>query len=363
MKRVIKRIYIFVLMFLLTVFTTSIGTNVNASDLNQITSKNDVVSNNERFLSEVAEKSKTSDIFEVESMREENVKHFRLEDGTYRAITYDRPIHIKDEKGDWQEIDNTLILNEDTYKTRDSRIAFSKNISSEPFLKQTNDDYSIHWSIVGDRNSTAIDAIVTNYKDLETGEDNDLNEEMYKIQNSSKVYYTNIYDNVNLEYYLEANTVITKFKLDTLRNCDISFVLNVENLDIKIENGCLMFYNLKKGNLEYKLLPPYMIYDNSIDNNDIHYTLQKITDGEYKVTLSVDLTSYNNTNSKGGGTRLIPNIGPDIVIVDGGGGGGGSSNNGTAEATTSYDTYISSGSPSTNYGTAPEVKLIIQIVK
>lgn len=100
MKRVIKRIYIFVLMFLLTVFTTSIGTNVNASDLNQITSKNDVVSNNERFLSEVAEKSKTSDIFEVESMREENVKHFRLEDGTYRAITYDRPIHIKDEKGD-----------------------------------------------------------------------------------------------------------------------------------------------------------------------------------------------------------------------------------------------------------------------
>lgn len=189
MKRVIKRIYIFVLMFLLTVFTASIGTNVNASDLNQITSKNDVVSNNERFLSEVAEKSKTSDIFEVESMREENVKHFRLEDGTYRAITYDRPIHIKDEKGDWQEIDNTLILNEDTYKTRDSRIAFSKNISSEPFLKQTNDDYYIHWSIVGDRNSTAIDAIVTNYKDLETGEDNDLNEEMYKIQNSSKVYY------------------------------------------------------------------------------------------------------------------------------------------------------------------------------
>ena len=111
MKRVIKRIYIFALAFLLTVFTVSISTNVNASDLNQITSKNDIVNNTEQFLSEVAEKSKISDVFEVESLREENVKHFRLEDGTYRAISYDRPVHIKDENGNWQEIDNTLALN------------------------------------------------------------------------------------------------------------------------------------------------------------------------------------------------------------------------------------------------------------
>jgi len=101
-----------------------------------------------------------------------------------------------------------------------------------------------------------------------------------------------------------------------------------------------------------------MIYENEINSNDINYTLQKIKDGEYKVTLSVDLSSYNINNSKSGGTRIMTSIRPEIVIVGpGGGGGGGSSNNGTAEATTSYDTYISSSSPSTNYGTAPEVKI------
>ena len=62
------------------------------------------------------------------------------------------------------------------------------------------------------------------------------------------------------------------------------------------------------------------------------------------------MSSYNTINSKGGETRLIPNIGPEIVIVDGGGGGG--SGNSVV-----YDTYVSSSNPTTNYGSSPEVKV------
>lgn len=48
------------------------------------------------------------DIFEDVDLREENVKHFRLADGSYSAYLYDMPVHILDENGKWQDIDNTL---------------------------------------------------------------------------------------------------------------------------------------------------------------------------------------------------------------------------------------------------------------
>ena len=47
-------------------------------------------------------------LFEDTSLREENVKHFRMKDGSYRAVVYDTPVHYLDDEGDWQEYDNTL---------------------------------------------------------------------------------------------------------------------------------------------------------------------------------------------------------------------------------------------------------------
>ena len=47
-------------------------------------------------------------LFEDTSLREENVKHFRMKDGSYRAVVYDTPVHYLDDEGNWQEYDNTL---------------------------------------------------------------------------------------------------------------------------------------------------------------------------------------------------------------------------------------------------------------
>lgn len=45
---------------------------------------------------------------EETSQREENIKHFRLSDGSYSAVVYDEPVHYRQE-GEWIEIDNTLV--------------------------------------------------------------------------------------------------------------------------------------------------------------------------------------------------------------------------------------------------------------
>ena len=62
----------------------------------------------------------TGEVFEDVSRREENVKHFRLEDGTYMAAQYDTAVHTLDENGEWQDIDNTLSESGSEYSTSNS---------------------------------------------------------------------------------------------------------------------------------------------------------------------------------------------------------------------------------------------------
>lgn len=45
---------------------------------------------------------------EALSLREQNVKHFHLSDGTYSAVVYDTPVHYRSGEN-WVEIDNTLV--------------------------------------------------------------------------------------------------------------------------------------------------------------------------------------------------------------------------------------------------------------
>ena len=45
-------------------------------------------------------------LYEVEELREENVKHFKLSDGSYVAAQYNYPVHYEDENGRLLDIDN-----------------------------------------------------------------------------------------------------------------------------------------------------------------------------------------------------------------------------------------------------------------
>ena len=49
---------------------------------------------------------------EVEELRDETTKYFRHEGGTFTAAVYPGPVHFRNETGAWQDIDNTLALDE-----------------------------------------------------------------------------------------------------------------------------------------------------------------------------------------------------------------------------------------------------------
>ena len=46
---------------------------------------------------------------EEQELRGEEEKHFRMSDGTFRAVAYAYPVHYLDEDETWQDIDNTLV--------------------------------------------------------------------------------------------------------------------------------------------------------------------------------------------------------------------------------------------------------------
>ena len=48
-------------------------------------------------------------VSELKERRDECTKHFRMDDGTIMAVSYDCPVHYKNDKGKWVEYDNSLI--------------------------------------------------------------------------------------------------------------------------------------------------------------------------------------------------------------------------------------------------------------
>lgn len=84
--------------------------------------------------SDKPDKGYLKDAYEVIELRDESVKHFKLEDGSYVAVQYDTAVHYLDGNGRWQDIDNTLSSNGSEYSTSNARIKFAKKITGNEAL-------------------------------------------------------------------------------------------------------------------------------------------------------------------------------------------------------------------------------------
>lgn len=93
---------------------------------------------------------------EIVEMREESVKYFICEGGSYIAATYSSPVHYE-ESGKWEEIDNTLTLNtksgEAVYSTKNGfDVTIPQNLTSGRSITATNKGYTVSFKIKGDTN-------------------------------------------------------------------------------------------------------------------------------------------------------------------------------------------------------------------
>lgn len=177
---------------------------------------------------------------EVKEKRSEFTKHFRMSDGTMKAITYSDPVHYKDAE-EFKEIDNTLIEGEnDTYKNADSpfKVNFSKNFKNKGLVTVNSKGHEISFSYIKKK-----------YKEFDTEVLKDAQEKA-KVTNSEDISADeNTLENPNVSEAKEQNKLevkkkevtsapITRLKTKILSESSVNSIpeLESESEALKIEN-------------------------------------------------------------------------------------------------------------------------------
>lgn len=323
-------------------FSTTALTTTDASDI-AAEPTNDIGAS----LSDIIDTEAISGVREVTDLREENVKHFALPDGTYTAITYANPVHRKDENGIWQDIDNTLsmkaVKNKERYATSDMRVSFSKAFSEgEALFALTENGYTIQMAPFswGSNTGTSVMALtpsenktvtVSNTEKRVETQRFDTIEEAAAVNNKSSIVYENVKTNTDLEYVLDGNNVKENIIVKSAGgNYVYRFTLSLTGLSAALlPSGDISLTDSETGAPKYTIPAPYMYDANGTLSHDVHYTLTPAGSGSYTLTVTASPEWINAED------RAFP------VVIDP-----------TVKNTTQiFDTYILSTAPDSNYET------------
>ena len=179
-KKIIQRIIALVLVAALWWQTDSMRFFVTAFAAE---TENVVIENTNLLSDSDVSESDTTDVpvtvlGEVETLRTEGEKHFRMSDGSFMAVSYGMPVHYQDEDGNWQDIDNRMVLSEDqaTYQTYNlqSTTNFASSLTEGILFETSYDDTSVTMSLLDTVNA---DSLMRTETEIETGTDEEMEAE------------------------------------------------------------------------------------------------------------------------------------------------------------------------------------------
>ncbi len=277
---------------------------------------------------------------EIPSLREENVKHFRLSNGSYEAISFASAVHRKDINGVWQDIDNSLTLkrvnDKQGYYTEDSRVSFASAFKYGSELFSLNENgYSVSMTPISSgkvtlqESSTQTPVIKNAQKRSQSLVFNSV-ESAIQIDNRSSIVYNDIRENTDIEYILDGNNIkeniIVKAKTDSY---EYAFKLSLTGLTAELDQGGnILLRDVKTENIKYTIPAPYMYDGNGEYSYDVFYNLVA-SKGGYTLKVIANEEWINDQN------REFPvNIDPTI------------------QGTIWVDTYIDSQNPNVSYATS-----------
>lgn len=292
----------------------------------------------------LATDTSTELITEEIALREENVKHFKMPDGSYTAVVYSEPVHRIDSNGEWQDIDNRMkestVKNKQAYITDDGRAVFSKKVdkTNSTIFELVDNGYSIKVSVVDDniQNTTAK---LSNHAKKYIPTSADDFEEQYKklktIDNNTTVSYKNLLKGITFEYVLSSNDVKENIIIDKkFDKYEYTFVYELSGLLALLnDDGSINLIDEITKNFVYTIPAPYMYDAEGEISYDVSYELEELEKGIYSLIVSADETWINDSE------RVFPVvIDPTVTFTAG-----------------YYDTYINSADPSANYGSSSEL--------
>lgn len=271
------------------------------------------------------------EVFEVIDRREETVKHFRTEDGSFTAVQYNVPVHEKDENGEWQDIDNTLSASGSEYATSNARVKFAKKTTGNETLFTLHDgNRKITMSLSGANKKVA--SQVTNTRTEFPEDATQLQKLMTLDKLSSKILYPDILDGVDLEYVVNScnikENIIVKERADSY---SYTFEIQLNNLEaVLCEDGSVAISDPDTDEIVYTIPKGYMFDADGEYSDTVTYTLTNGGNGKYSLTVTADAEWINDE-----GRALPVTVDPPI--------------NSTAYTSGIVDTYVDSDNPSASY--------------
>ena len=287
----------------------AVPTNVFAELIEAIDTATD--SNDEQTAIEEAEPDKEGTVFEVIDRREETVKHFRTEDGSFTAVQYNVPVHEKDENGEWQDIDNTLSESGSEYSTSNARVKFAKKTTGNSTLFALHDgNRKITMSLSGARKK--VEGQVTNTQTEFPKDATQLQKMMTLDKLSSKILYPEILDGVDLEYVVNScnikENIIVKERADSY---SYTFEIQLNNLEaVLCEDGSVAISDPDTDEVVYTIPKGYMFDANGEYSDAVTYALIDGGNGKYALTVAADNEWINDEG------RAFPvTIDPTVSLI------------------------------------------------
>ncbi len=270
-------------------------------------------------------------LFEEEALREESVKHFRMDDGSYIAVQYGTPVHYE-ENGQWVDYDNTLRevstfdgegVSHYTVTNGDSTRVFAANANAEALLIVQKGDYSLSLTPVEEPDveiplvpsePVAVDRMgekvpadtVENVASISTETTTDLSMEeiapapaailsvasdggetfddpVLADAQPDKIYsaleYVDVINGANIRYENYANTIKESIIISEPQAAYVySFRMVTEELTPSLqEDGSILLIS-PEGNAPYRIPAPYMFDSNNEYSYDAYYSLTPVED-------------------------------------------------------------------------------------
>lgn len=212
-----------------------------------------------------ASKEEARIVGEERQEREENVKHFRLSDGTCKAVYFNEPIHYYDEKEQcYKEIDNTLYLAEKDesdeedfcgYENHNGRtkVKFARNAEEKNLMRVQKGEHKLIWGFLG-KGQKSTENLVSDFAGKLSVEaklckteiksraklDGIDRDKRFAFANklSDKIKYENIASGTDLEYTVTGGKVKEDIVVkERAGSYEYAFLLRAENLDMELSSN------------------------------------------------------------------------------------------------------------------------------
>ncbi|MBE6946360.1 MAG: RHS repeat protein, partial [Ruminococcaceae bacterium] len=286
---------------------------------------------------EVSEAVSPTVVGEVEELRTEDGKQFRMSDGSYMAVSYGMPVHFQGATGEWTDIDNTLV---NTTTTDGAAALVSTNGSASASFAGTLSAGQVFSAAYGAQNismsmvdASTVQQLVASYApateeeetvnllsdtsiDLATfsrtatatvvpadttisagtEEQAEIMAAVYPETLESSVLYEDVYPGVDLLYNLTGynikESIIVNEPLDSYH---FTFLLELEGLTPQMqEDGSINLYDAN-NEVAWFIPAPYMFDSQNHTSSAVEYTLTNLGTAGALLTVAADATWINST--------------------------------------------------------------------